>query len=105
MLRSCGLVVGIRVSIGGVVGFRPYGDTNMNMVVVRALRPHEKKKLRRLKRQHCNAVNRLHARVVLLSRGGLGSRAIAERVDCSPQWVRILIHRFNADGIDGISWY
>lgn len=77
----------------------------MNKVVVRSLRPHEKKKLCRMKRQHCNAVNRLHARVVLLSRGGFGSRAIALRVDCSPQWVRTLIHRFNADGIDGISWY
>lgn len=77
----------------------------MNKVMVRQLRPHEKKKLRRMKRQHCNAVNRLDARVVLLSRGGLGSREIAERVDCSPQWVRTIIHRFNADGIDGISWY
>jgi transposase len=77
----------------------------MNKVVVRPLRPYEKKKLRRMKRQHCNAVNRLHARVILLSRGGLGSRAIAACVDCSPQWVRIIIHRFDADGIDGISWY
>jgi transposase len=77
----------------------------MNKVIVRPLRPHEKKKLLRMKRQHCNAVNRLHARVVLLSRGGLGSRAIAERVDCSPQWVRTIIHRFNADGIEGVSWY
>jgi transposase len=77
----------------------------MNTVIVRPLRPHEKKKLCRMKRQHCNAVNRLHARVVFLSRGGLGSREISERVDCSPQWVRIIIHRFNADGIDGISWY
>jgi transposase len=77
----------------------------MNKVVVRPLRPHEKKKLRRMKRQHCNAVNRLHARVVLLSRGGLGSRAIAEHVECSPQWVRTIIHRFNGEGIDGISWY
>ena len=33
------------------------------------------------------------------------NRAIAERVDCSAQWVRIIIHRFNQDGIEGISWY
>jgi transposase len=77
----------------------------MNKVIVRRLRPQEKKKLLRMKRQHCNAVNRLHARVVLLSRGGLGSRDIGERVDCSPQWTRIIIHRFNDNGIDGISWY
>lgn len=77
----------------------------MNQVIVRSLRPHEKQKLQRMKRQHCNAVNRLHARVILLSRGGLSNRSIAERIDCSPQWVRIIIHRFNANGIDGISWY
>ena len=77
----------------------------MNKVIVRPMRPHEKKKLRRMKRQHCNAVNRLHARVVLLSSGRLDNAAIAERVDCSPQWVRTIIHRFNAGGIDGISWY
>jgi transposase len=77
----------------------------MNKVVVRPLRPYEKKKLLRMKRQRCNAVNRLHARVIFLSRGGLGSRAISQRVECSPQWVRIIIHRFNADGIDGIAWY
>ena len=71
----------------------------------RPLRPLEKKKLRRLKHQRCNAVNRRHARIVLLSRGGLSSRAIGKHIDCSPQWVRIVIHRFNDDGIDGISWY
>jgi len=77
----------------------------MNKVIVRPLRPHEKKKLLRMKRQRSNAVNGRHARVVLLSRGGLNNRAIAERVDCSPQWVRTVIHRFNDDGINGISWY
>jgi transposase len=77
----------------------------VDKVIVRPLRPHEKQKLHLMKRQHCNAVNRLHARVILLSRGGLSNRVIAERVECSPQWVRIVIHRFNADGIDGISWY
>ncbi len=57
-----------------------------------------------MKRQRVNAVNSHRARVVLLSRGGLGSRAIAEHVGYSPR-VRTVIHRFNADGIDGISWY
>jgi transposase len=74
-------------------------------VNLRPLRPHEKIKLRRMKRQHGNTVNSLHARVILLARGGLCHRAIAERLDYSPQWVRTIIHRFNADGIDGISWY
>jgi len=77
----------------------------MNTVIVRPLRPHEKKKLLRMKRQRSNAVNGRHARIVLLSRGSLRNRTIAERVDCSPHWVRTIIHRFNADGIDGISWY
>lgn len=76
----------------------------MNKVIVRPLRPHEKKKLRRMKRQRTNAVNSRHALIVSMSRDGLSNRAIAERVACSPQWVRIIIHRFNADGIEGISW-
>jgi transposase len=74
-------------------------------VKVRPLRPYEKSKLHRMKRQHSNAVNRLHARIVLLSRGGVRNRTIAERVDCSAPWVRTIIHRFNTGGIDGISWY
>jgi transposase len=73
--------------------------------MVRPFRSREKQKLLRMKHQHCNAVNCLHARIVLLSRGGWGSRGIGERVDCSPQWVRIIIHRFNDNGIDGVSWY
>ena len=79
-------------------------ETIVNRVMVRPLRPLEKKKLVRLKRQRGNAVNCLHARIVLLSRGGLGSRAIAQRVDYSPQWVRTIIHRFNDGGVDAISW-
>ena len=77
----------------------------MDTVRVRPLRPSEQKKLHRMNRQKTNAVNRCHARILLLSRGGQRNRAIAERVDCSPQWVRTLIHRFNAQGLDGISWY
>jgi transposase len=77
----------------------------MDTVKVRPLRPYEKKKLRRMKRQLANAVNCRHARIILLSRGGCCNRVIADRVDCSPQWVRTVIHRFNADGINGIAWY
>ena len=43
----------------------------MNKVMVRPLRPHEKKKLLRMKGQRTNAVNGRHARIALLSRGGL----------------------------------
>jgi transposase len=77
----------------------------MDKVKVRPLRPYEQKKLHRLKRQRANAVNCRHARIVLLSRGGLRNRDIAARVDCSPQWVRVIIHRFNDWGLDGITWY
>lgn len=77
----------------------------MNRVIVRPFRPYEKKKLSRMKRQHLNAVNGRHARIVLLSRGGLRNRSIAERVDCSASWVREIIHRFNEGGIDAIAWY
>jgi transposase len=77
----------------------------MDKVKVRPLRPYEQKKLHRLKRQRANAVNSRHARIVLLSRGGLRNRDIAARVDCSPQWVRVIIHRFNDWGLDGITWY
>lgn len=61
-------------------------------------------KLRRLKGQRRNAVNREHARIVLLSAGRTANRRIAQLLDCSIQWVRQVIHRFNAHGIDGITW-
>lgn len=77
----------------------------MDSVKVRPLRPYEKQKLLRLKRQRGNAVNSRHARVVLLSAGGCANRVIAQQVDCSPTWVRTLIHRFNADGILGLVWF
>jgi transposase len=77
----------------------------MDTVIVRSLHPHEKKRLLRMKRQRANAVNSLHARVVLLSRGRVGNRDIAARIGYSPQWVRTVIHRFNEHGLDGITWY
>lgn len=43
--------------------------------------------------------------MILLSRGGLCNRGIAECVDMSPQGVRRVIHRFNESGVDGIIWY
>jgi transposase len=77
----------------------------MDTVIVRPLRPHEKKRLLRMKRQCTNAVNSLHGRVLLLSRGRVSNRDIAARIGYTPQWVRIIIHRFNDDGIDGVLWY
>jgi transposase len=77
----------------------------MNKVTARKLRPWEGKKLKRMKRQLTNAVNSKHARMILLSRGGLTNRQIAQQCDCSPTWVRQIIHRFNQAGIDAIMWY
>lgn len=77
----------------------------MNKVAARTLRPGEGRKLQQLKRQLANAVNCRHARIILLSRGGICNREIATRVGCTPQWVRKIIHRFNAGGIDAITWY
>jgi DNA-binding Lrp family transcriptional regulator len=74
-------------------------------VHVRPLRPYEKIKLRRLKRQRRNAVNSRHARIILLSAGHQRNAVIAEFVGCSPTWVRQVIQRFNHDGIAGITWY
>jgi len=74
-------------------------------VTVRTFRPYEKIKLRRLKNQRRNTVNSRHARIVLLSTGGMANRRIATLVDCSVQWVRQVIHRFNDHGIAGITWY
>src|SRR5262249_32737505 len=78
---------------------------SMDKVRVRPLRPYEQKKLHRLKRQKTNAVNSRHARIILLSRGGVANRDIASRCDCTPQWVRQILHRFNAHGLDGITWH
>ena len=77
----------------------------MDTVRARKLRPYERKSLYRMKRQLANQVNSRHARIILLSRGGVCNREIAARADCTPQWVRVIIHRFNDDGIEGIQWY
>jgi len=57
-----------------------------------------------MKRQLSNAVNSRHARIILLSSGGVCNREIAARVGCTPVWVRRIIQRFNAGGIDAIGW-
>ena len=77
----------------------------MDKVRARKLHPYEREKLHRMKRQLTNQVNSRHARIVLLSRGGVRNREIAARADCTPRWVRVVLHRFNDDGIEGIAWY
>jgi transposase len=77
----------------------------MDKVRVRNVAPGERRKLHRMKRQRTNQVNSAHARVILLSSGGVGNREIAQRVDYSDDWVRKIIHCFNADGLAGIEWY
>jgi transposase len=77
----------------------------MDKVLARTLRPWEGRKLHQMKRQLSNAVNCRHARIVLLSRGGVCNREIASCVGCTSQWVRKILHRFNDGGIDAITWY
>ena len=77
----------------------------MNAVTARTLKSHEGLKLHRMKRQRINQVNSRHARIVLLSRGGRPNAQIAEHCDCTPTWVRQILHRFNAGGIEAIAWY
>ena len=77
----------------------------MDRVAAGKLRPHEGRKLHRLKRQLSNAVNSRHAQIILLSHGGVCNREVAEKLGLSTVWVRELIHRFNHGGVDAILWY
>jgi len=77
----------------------------MDKVAARKLRPWEGRKLQHMRRQLANAVNSRHARIILLSRGGLANARIAERVGCTPTWVRQILHRFNDGGLEAITWY
>ena len=77
----------------------------MDQIRARKLRPYERHKLYKMKRQLSSQVNSRHARIVLLSTGGVRNREIARLCDCTPQWVRRILHRFNAQGLDGITWY
>ena len=77
----------------------------MDKVVARKLRPWEGRMLHRLKRQLANTVNSRHARVILLSRGAVCNREVAQQVGYTAAWVRRIIHRFNEGGVEAISWY
>ena len=77
----------------------------MDKIKARKLKPWEGIKLKRMKRQLTNSVNRLHARIILLSSGVCSNRQIAEFCGCTATWVRQIIHRFNRGGIEAICWY
>lgn len=77
----------------------------MDIVKARKLKPWQGRKLKSMKHQLTNAVNRLHARIILLSHGGGTNAQIAKQCDCTPTWVRTIIHRFNDGGIEAIAWY
>lgn len=77
----------------------------MDNVKARTLRPYERQKLKHMKQQLTNSVNRLHARIILLSQSGQKNACIAQQCDCSPAWVRQIIHRFNDGGIEAIAWF
>ena len=79
--------------------------SQMDKVRTRTIAPPERRKLHRLKRQLTNQVNSSHARIILLSSGGVANREIAQRVGRTPQWVRQIIHRFNGGGLAAIEWY
>jgi transposase len=77
----------------------------MDSVKARTLKPYERLRLHRMKRQLTNQVNHRHARIILLSRGGLSNVRIAEHCACTPTWVRRIVHRFNGGGLEAITWY
>lgn len=77
----------------------------MKRLKVRRIAPPERRKLHRMKRQLKNAVNNRHARIILLSAGGLTNSVIADRVGVSSQWVRKIVHRFNSGGMASVEWY
>jgi transposase len=74
--------------------------------ILRARPPHddgEERKIRKLAgARHAPADWSERARIVALSRDGLGVPAIAGQLGCHPKTVRRWLHRFNADGIGGL---
>ena len=63
----------------------------------------EERKIRKLAgARHAPADWSERARIITLSWDGLGVPAIAGQLGCHPKKVRRWLHRFNADGIDGL---
>ena len=53
----------------------------MDRVRARRLHPYDRQKLHKMKRQLANQVNSRHARIILLSTGGVRNRDIATLAD------------------------
>jgi transposase len=74
--------------------------------ILKARLPHddgEERKVRKLTgARHAPADWSERARIITLSRDGLGVPAIAGRLGCHPKKARRWLHRFNAGGIDGL---
>jgi transposase len=74
--------------------------------ILKARPPHdngEERKVRKLAgARHAPADWAERARIITLSWDGLTVPAIAGRLGCHPKKVRRWLHRFNADGIDGL---
>jgi transposase len=65
--------------------------------------PDEERQLRKLANsRHAPGDWILRARIILRSWSGLRTTGIAAELGCHPQTVRERIHRFNAEGIDGL---
>jgi len=63
----------------------------------------EKRKIRKLAgSRHAPGDWITRARIISLSWQGLRTTRIAEELGCHPKTVRIRLHRFNAEGIDGL---
>ena len=43
-------------------------------------------------------------RIILFFRGGVCNRKNSSIADPTLPWVRVIVHRFNDDGIEGIQW-
>lgn len=76
----------------------------MDRVKARRPAPHERRTLRKMKRQLSNVPNSRHARIILLSTGGVCNHEIALRLEVTPAWVRRIIHRWNKGGLDAVWW-
>jgi transposase len=65
--------------------------------------PHEERQVRKLANsRHAPGDWILRARMILRSWSGVRTTQIAAELGCHPQTVRERIHRFNAEGIDGL---
>jgi len=71
-------------------------------VAVRALRPHEGKKLLALVRQAKDAIASRRAEVILAAVQGDSPPEVAQRLFFTPDYVRKVIHAFNEQGVESL---